>query len=216
MRADQVLRLAIFCCWWLCATPVLVDAQVPVQTPAAQQERLARRGAGVRVGFWQVEIPADDESRSPQFEAYLQRGLDGQLTLENSVGVWWVTTTAAQALPDAPDVETRAYIVPLLTSLKVFPMSGPGDRFEPYVMAGVGIALGIEDEGENAIGGGGSTIVTGLAFRGAVGAEFRLTPAFGLSAAGKYQWTRFGEDLGITESFSGVGAEGGLTYRFPF
>jgi hypothetical protein len=203
-----VLRLALFCCWWL-AVPVVLHAQGAAE--------FIRRGAGVRVGFWHVEVAAGSEtSRAPQFDLYLQRGLASHLAMENSLSVWWATSRSTQALPDAPEVTTRTYVVPLIAALKLYPLTSEDQRFEPFVLAGAGIAFGIEDQSESAIGGGGTTIVTGLGVRAGLGAELRLTTRLGFSASGTYQWMHFGEELGTTETYTGVGAAGGIIYRFQF
>jgi opacity protein-like surface antigen len=206
----------------LCAALLLLSAsplsaQQPVVSDAEREARLARRGAGVRLGFWEVDVAtAANPSTSPHFEGYFQRGMDQHLALENSVGVWWVNTTDTTALPGSAIVETQAWIVPLLTSLKFYPLTRIGARIEPYVLAGLGFAFGVEERSENAIGGGGTTIVTGFGFRAGLGVEVKLVGAFGLSAAGKYQWMHYGEELVGMETFRGVGADGGITYRFQF
>ena len=89
-----MLKLALFCCWWL-AAPVVLQAQGAAES--------VRRGAGMRVGFWHVDVAADSgTTRAPQFELYLQRGLASHLAMENSLSVWWATQRSAATLPDAP------------------------------------------------------------------------------------------------------------------
>jgi hypothetical protein len=34
--------------------------------------------------------------------------------------------------------------------------------------------------------------------------------------SGKYQWIHYGEELDGSDTFNGVGVEGGITYRFRF
>jgi outer membrane protein W len=171
----------------------------------------------MRGGTWDVDVSAaTNPSQSPYFEGYFQRGVDDHLALENSVGVWRMTTSEPGPVVGSPDVETKTWVVPLLTSLKFYPVTSGDTRLEPYVVAGLGFAFGIEEVGENATGGGGSTIVTGFGFRGGIGVEVKIAGAFGLSAAGKYQWMHYGEELAGIETFRGVGADGGITYRFQF
>ncbi len=197
--------------WALLAFPAATLGQ-----SVDEEARAARRGGGVRVGIWKVDLTSEqDPSRSLHYEGYFQRAMDEHLALENSLGVWWGTTSVAGPAPGA-FVETQTFVVPLLTSLKLFPFSRAGERLEPYVAGGIGFALGVEKEDENAVGGGGTTIVTGIGFRGAFGLQFKIAGALGVSASAKYQWTRFGEDLGGMDTFGGVGADGGLTYRFQF
>ena len=188
------------------------------ESAAQRASAQARRGIGVRAGVWQVDVERVDEvKRSPQFEGYYQRGLGPELALESSFGVWRVKTGVDQMVPDAPLIETRTYIAPLLTSLKYYPLTGPGAALGPYLLGGVGFAFGIEDESELAIGGGGTTVATGVALRGAIGIDFALGGALGIAAAGKYQWVYFGEELiNAKHTFSGVGVEGAVTYRLHF
>lgn len=194
--------------------------QRPDESPADREAREARRGAGVRVGAWNVEDPARVDtrfSRSLLFELYLQRGLDKRLVLENSGGVWRRMTHERQQLPTGSDtVETKAYIIPLLTSLKYYPLTAPSNLLEPYVMGGLGLALGFEDQSTNAVGGGGTSVVTGFGIRAAAGLELHLGSTFGATAAWRYQWMKLSEDLGLENTFKGVGPEGGLTIRFNF
>ncbi|MGQ0816235.1 MAG: outer membrane protein [Gemmatimonadota bacterium] len=190
-------------------------AQEP-ESDVERDARLARRGAGIRVGVWAVERPAGDttSTRSPLFEGYFQRGLDRHLALESSAAVWRRTTTARQTF--GGDVETRTYVVPLFTALKLYPFTTPDNALEHFVTAGVGFALGIDDVGENAIGGGGTSIVTGFGFKGGAGIEYHIGSALGLQASGRYQWIRYGDELAGVSTFKGIGYEGGITYRFQF
>jgi opacity protein-like surface antigen len=113
-------------------------------------------------------------------------------------------------------VETSSYVVPLFTSMKFYPLTHPSQFIEPYATAGVGFVLGIVKEAENAIGGGGTSIATGFGVRTGIGLEIHFTNAVGILAGGRYQWTRFSEDLGSQDAFSGPGFDGGLTFRFQF
>lgn len=220
MQLQRVLKLAGFCAMMAALLPAPSFAQNKEESEVERQARLARRGAGVRAGVWQAEVQstADGATRGPHFEGYFQRGLDKHLAMENSAGVWWVTTTASQSIPlgGSEEVETRSYVVPLLTSLKFYPITEVTDRVEPYLLAGIGFALGLEDQADNAIGGGGTSMVTGFGARAGVGVETHLNSSFGLAAGAKYQWIRFGEELGSTDTFRGFGAELGITYRFQF
>jgi hypothetical protein len=194
--------------------------QRPDETVADREAREARRGAGVRVGVWDVKDPARVDARfssSPLFEFYLQRGLDKQLVLENSGGVWRRITHERQQLPIGSDtVETKAFVIPLLTSLKYFPLTSPSNILEPYILGGLGLAVGIENESSNAIGGGGTSVVTGFGIRAAAGLEIHIGSSLGVTAAGRYQWMKLSEDLALENTFQGVGLEGGLSFRFNF
>jgi opacity protein-like surface antigen len=217
MQIQLALKLSLFCALAAGALPAVASAQKQEESEVERQARLARRGAGVRVGIWNVDVEsAEDPSKSLHFEGYFQRGLDKHLALESSAGVWWVSTTVTQPLPGSQPAENKSYVIPLLTSLKLFPLTEVGDKLEPFIMAGVGFALGVADESDNTIGGGGTSLVTGFGLRGGGGLELRLSSAFGASASAKYQWVKFGEELGGMDTFNGLGFEGGITYRFQF
>lgn len=197
------------------------DAQRVNESIAEREARLARRGVGLRVGTWDIDVSQSDTtelSSSLQYELFYQRGLGDHLAIENSVAVWRRVTEEVQTLPLGGDrvVEVKSHIVPLLTSLKFYPVTKPANLFEPYLATGVGIALGIVTEAENAIGGGGTTITTGFALRAGVGLDVHLTNTLGILAAGRYQWSRFSDDLGSQNVFNGAGFDGGVTYRFQF
>jgi len=217
----QTLRIAIVLATFAAIPAMRAQAQKPPESAREREGRMARRSMGVRVGSWNVNLAATDttpDQVSLHFEAYLQRGLDRHLGLENSIAIWRRVTQEVQALPLGGEriVETKAYIVPVLTSLKFYPVTEPRDFFDPYITGGVGVALGIVHEAENAIGGGGTSIATGFVLRTGLGLEVHLTSALGLVATGRYQWTRFSKDLGSRDVFNGAGLDGGITYRFRF
>jgi hypothetical protein len=206
------MKLAALCGLLLAIGPVHLEAQQP-----AALDWTARRAIGLRGGTWQIDVVSIAEPVvSPHAEIYLQRSFDAGLALENSVGIFRVTTTEQQALPPTADVEVRSYIIPLLISLKFYPFSRGTPRIVPYILGGAGLAFGIEDEGDNAIGGGGTAVTTGIGVRGAMGAELRIIGGLGVSAAARYQWLHFGVDVGGTDTYNGVGWEGGVTYRFQY
>jgi opacity protein-like surface antigen len=217
----RFLRTAIVLAALAATTALSAQAQRPAENARDRDGRMARRSMGVRVGSWQVKLPATDttpERISPHFELYLQRGLDRHLGLENSIALWRRVTQEVQALPLGGEriVDTKSYIVPVLTSLKFYPVTDPWDFLDPYITGGVGVALGIVHEAENAIGGGGTSIATGFALRTGLGLEIHVTSMLGLVANGRYQWTRFSKELGSKDVFNGAGLDGGITYRFRF
>lgn len=183
----------------------------------AQRPQDTRRGAGVRAGVWQVRQPADQPKmkRSAAFEGYVQRGLDDHLVVESSIGFWHANTPELKD-PPAIIVETDTYIIPLITALKLYPLTDPDSRIEPFVLGGIGFALGIADEGDNALGGGGASILTGFGFKTGAGVEIQLGSAFGVSAGARYQLMRYREEIAGISTFKGIGFEGGITYRFLF
>ena len=213
-QALRALRLTGICALLVTSAGAPVSAQEPPGRAAQPPMDQTRRSVGLRAGTWKVDVArVENLMRSPQFEGYYQRSFDQHLALEHSLSVWRVKTSPV----GSPLVETRTYIAPLLTSLKVYPVTAPGNTFEPYALAGIGFAFAVRDESENAIGGGGTTVVTGVALRAALGIEMTLGGPLGIAAAGKYQWAYFGEELINTKNtFSGVGVEGAVTYRFQF
>lgn len=153
--------------------------------------------------------------RSAAFEGYVQRGLDDHLAVESSIGFWRARTPKLQD-PPGIIVDTDTYIIPLVTALKLYPLTRPESRVEPFILGGIGFALGIADEGENALGGGGTSILTGFGFKAGAGIEIHIGRAFGVSAGTRYQWMRYREEIAGISTFKGVGFEGGITYRFLF
>jgi hypothetical protein len=197
-------------------------------TPESEQERearLARSGAGLRVGFWNVANLREAENATtstwPYIEGYFQRGLDRHLAIESSIGLYRrqerIEGTSGP-LGTAPST-TTAYIVPLLTSVKFYPFTQPGAALEPHVLAGVGFALGIEDQ-EGGSGGllrsPGTVVVTGFGARGGAGLDIRLGDTFGFSAGAGYQWIRFSDPVGGLETYAGPTFTTVLTYRLRF
>ena len=194
-----------------------------------RQAQLARRGGGVRAGFWDVRGPrvpdGGTESETPAFEGYVRKGLDAHLALENSVGFWryrqTISTTSGGPLGGTTTSRIDAYVVPQQTSVVFFPVTRPEQRIEPFLRAGIGLTLGIEDrkgEGGGLFGtaGEGISMVVGFGATGGGGVEWRLTDALGISASGRYQWVRFLEELAGSETYQGLGADLGITYRFQF
>ena len=207
----KALKLALLCGMSAAMGPAAAFAQRP-----GAAEWAPRRGVGIRAGSWNVDVPEAQNPRStPNFELYLERSLDPKLSVENSVSFWRVTTTEPVSLPPSADVETRSYIIPLLLSLKYYPL-GPIEGAVPFLLGSAGLAFGVEDEGENAIGGGGSSVVTGFGVRWAAGVEIGIVGRFGVTGSVRYQWLHFGGPVGSTDTYSGVGVEGGVTYRFQF
>ena len=178
----------------------------------------SRSGAGLRAGTWNTRgLPpaaaGEQLTSSPTIEGYFQRGLDLHLVLENTATVYWQdrTTRSTGPLGGMTASKTRTYIVPLFTSLKVFPFTRPGERVEPYALGGVGFALGIRDPEDGSV-----SLAQGLGVKGGSGVELRLTEAFGLSLGGRWQWIRFLGEFADTRTVQGFGADVGLTYRFQY
>lgn len=166
------------------------------QAPDESAGRAARRAIGIRGGEWR---------HLPYGEIYFQRGLAERVALENSAGVWQRRTG-----------EFRSYVIPLLTSLKFYPLTAPNSRVEPFIMGGIGFALGIEKESVHAIGGGGTSILTGFGTKAGAGIEGRVYGSVGVQAGVHYLYMRFNDELADQRAFEGAGIEGGVSFRLTF
>ena len=208
------------------ARPARVAAQERRDTTDQVEQRVKREraGAGLRVGTWQVsnlDTPSGVASSTlPAFEGYWQKGLDRHLVLETSAGLWHRQLSSGSGASAESD---GSFVVPLFTSLKLFPFTGPEDAFEPLISAGVGFVLGLDKQntvsGGLLGGGGGSTalnIVAGVGAKGLGGFEYRFSRAFGVTALVGYQYVVFGQDVGGQSSYKGMVLFTGLTYRFQF
>jgi hypothetical protein len=204
------------------------DAQGDTLTE--QRVKQMRRGAGVRVGTWDVrgltQVSDARVSETPLFEGYFQRGLDLHLALENSVSVYRreqrLTRTGGIG-GGTIEEKLSAYVIPQFTSLKLYPFTRPEQRVEPYLVGGAGLTIGVDDR-ENAgsgglLGGGGESgtgFVAGFGLKGGLGVELRFSEAFGAGVGGRYQWVRFFGELAGERTYRGLAAEVGLTYRFQY
>jgi len=69
-----------------------------------------------------------------------------------------------------------------------FPVTRPEQHVEPYVKAGAGFALGIDDRsgsGDGLFSTAGTSLVPGFGPTGGAGVEWRLSRVLGLAAAGR-------------------------------
>lgn len=225
VRRSTLVAMAV-----LALAPLRADAQA--RTPESELERdarLARRGAGLRGGIWDVrgltETSGVSYSRTPAFEGFFQKGLDKHLAWENSVGFWRRTQRipGSGGLGGTSEQHVDVYVVPTFTALKLFPFTAPANRVEPYFEGGAGFGLGIEDRQTSGtgglLGGGGSSgtqIVPGFGFKGGTGVDFRFSRAFGVTFGARYQWMRFFQELGSERTYGGLGYDLGLIYRFQY
>ncbi len=198
-------------------------------TEAENRARLARKGAGLTVGTWDlrgIEPPAGVEvSTLPMISGWFRKGLDQRLAMENGIGVW----RREQRVPPSGGIggsagETvQSWVIAQTTALRLFPFTDAGARFEPYVLGGAGVTLGIDDretEGGGvlggAAGGAGVGIVPGFSLEGGAGAELRLGESFALTGGARYQWTRFLDDFGGERTYQGPVYEVGFSYKFRY
>ena len=212
----------------LMAAPILAHSQAPgdsTRTALELHERAVKRqrqGAGVRMGSWQMlgmgTLAGATTSTLPAFEGYWQKGLDRHLALETSVGFFQRTQRSGS--PSGGESMT-AYVVPMMTALKVYPVTGPESNFEPFVIGGFGFTLGVDDRNATSGGlfgssSGGTMMVPGVGIKLGGGVEYRLGRAFGFAAGTNYQYVRFFEQVANTRTYKGVQLLGGVTYRFQF
>jgi hypothetical protein len=192
-------------------------AQVFAQTGGVDAGS-ARRGVGLRVGTWNVQdsaVAGRIVTGSPQVEVFFQKGLDEHLALESTASLWVRKAREIQG-QTGNEVQTRSFVIPLMTALKLYPVTTTSNTVEPFFAVGIGFALGLATVSDNAIGGGGASIQTGFAMKGAGGFEIRLSDALGISVSARYQWIRFADELGTEDVFKGAGLEGGIVYRSQF
>ena len=189
--------------------------------------KATRGGAGLRVGTWQVrgldEPPTGTTSESLSFEGWFQKGLDLHLVLENTLGFWQRTESSTEpgALGTSMRRELETYVVPTLTALKIYPATRPSSPLEPYVSAGVGVALRIERAQVSStdplvLPADDTTIGTGLGIQTGAGIDWNVSGTFGLTLGGHYRWATFVENVSGKRLYRGPGVNVGLTYRFRY
>jgi hypothetical protein len=200
------------------------------ESDVERESRLARRGAGIGIGGWNVvgleEQDGVRESSSPFFAGYFQKGLDQHLAWSTNVGVWWRTQRSSSSVGltgETVNEEVRSYVVPLFTALKLHPFTQPGRRLEPFLDGGAGFAMGIEDRSSDGTGGlllgsggSGTSLAVGFGFRLGVGLDWWPTRVFGLSGQVQHQWIRFANELSNEQTFKGFAVDAGLVYRFQY
>lgn len=199
------------------------------ETEAESRARLARKGAGFTVGDWElrgIDPPAGVEvSTMPMISAWLRKGLDARLALENGFGVWRrvQSTPATGGIGGSAAEEVQSWIIAQTTAVRFFPFTDAGAQFEPWVLGGAGFTLGIDDRETDGggilggtTGGDGVAFVPAVSLQGGAGAEFQLGESFGLTGGARYQWTRFFQDFGGERTYQGPVYEMGITYKFRY
>ncbi|HVH39290.1 MAG TPA: hypothetical protein VM764_04625 [Gemmatimonadaceae bacterium] len=199
------------------------------ESEAEARARMARRGAGIVIGDWQlrgIEPPSGVEvSTMPMFAGWLRKGLDDRLSLENGIGVWRrvQNSPATGGLGGSPAEEVQSWVVAQTTALRFFPFTDAGARFEPWVLGGAGFTLGIDDRETSgggvlggSAGGAGMQMVPAVSLQGGTGVELRLGESYGVTGGMRYQWTRFFGDFGGERTYQGPVYELGLTYKFRY
>lgn len=215
--------------WFLVAalvlSPTAASAQTEKPTDPEKTAKLERKGAGVRGGaWWPQDLRKESDAayaQTPWFEGYFQEGLDLHLALDTAVGFWRRTQEIERtdALGGTSRQEVQTYIVPLFTALKIYPLTRPQAGVEPFLTGGIGLALGIDDRrGDGDLMGTrtGTTILGGFGFKLGGGLDWKLGRALGVTVGARYQWIRFGEEIGGERTYRGFGVDVGLAYRFQY
>jgi hypothetical protein len=205
------------------------DSTKSRESTAETRARLARSAAGLTVGPWElrgVEPPSGvDVSTLPMFSGYIRKGLDVRLALENGIGVWRrvQTTPPTGGIGGSPGEEVQSWVVAQSTAIRFFPATDAGATFEPWILGGAGITLGIDDRETSgggilggSTGGAGVAIVPGFSLQGGVGTEWWFSRSLALNVGARYQWTRFLEEFGGERTYQGPVYEAGFTYKFRY
>ena len=201
----------------LAAAPAVAQ---PAGESTAGTERL-RNGAGLQVSSWQPDKPAGfDNTGSIAFQGYLLKGLDLHLAWDNTLGFWQRTTkwSETQPLVGTTNHELDTYIVPTITALRFYPLTTPDKLVEPFVSAGLGPVIGIQQQkNSGALAPPNTTTMTaGLGVRAGVGVDIRSNGPFGVTAGTHFESASFGEDMVGERLYQAWGADLGLTYRFQY
>jgi opacity protein-like surface antigen len=192
----------------------------PADDVTASTQR-ARNGGGLRIGSWRPDEPAGmSHTGAVAFQGWFEKGLDLHLAWENTLGYWRRTSTWSETdLTGTTTHEIQTHLVPTLTSLRLYPLTTPSNRVEPFMSAGVGVVLGFQQEkvsGNVATSGSAATMHTGLGVQTGLGVDVRANDAFGLTLGGHFGSASFGEDMPGQRLFQAWGADAGLTYRFQY
>src|SRR5205085_6109114 len=138
---------------------------------------------------------------------------DRHLVIETSAGFW----NRSQRASATGGSSGGTYVIPMLTSIKLYPATSPGAALEPFTMLGVGFTLGIDDQNGGSSGGvlggssgGGTLLVPGLGLKAGAGVEYHLGSAFGVQMQAGYQFVKFFQDVGSDRTYKGVQIFGGL------
>ena len=185
---------------------------------------VGRRGAGLRVGRWDVEdlnlAAGETGDESVLIEGWFQKPADQNLVIENTIGFWQRTKEyTSTGIGGTTTFENTSYLVPMMTALKLYPMSRAASIVEPYLLGGVGYVLGIDRgqiSGNDPLypAGESTALQSGLAIQTGAGLEFNGNGQFGLTVGGRYQWSSFSDDVGGKGMYKGPAFTAGLTYRF--
>ena len=215
---DPLLPLALLIA--LIAGATAARAGEPTDEVTARTQR-SRNGAGLQVSSWRPDEPAGLRSSSTiAVQGYLQKGIDLHIAWENTLGYWERASSSSDTQPIVGTTthELQTHLVPALTALRFYPLDQPTSPIEPFVSAGLGPVLGIQQE---TITGGlspgnATTTHAGLGVRAGVGVNLRASEALGITAGGHFESASFGDDMSGQRLYRGWGMDVGLSYRFQY
>ncbi len=215
---SRVLKLSVVLA--LFAGVSAAHAGEPTDAVAAQSQR-ARNGAGLQISSWQPDEPAGyRNSESIALQGYLQKGLDQHLAWENTLGYWRRTSswTESQPIVGTTNRELQTHLVPTLTSLRLYPFTTSANPVEPYVSAGLGAVLGLQQQkASGSLSPAEATSMhAGLGLRAGVGVNVRASEAFGFTAGGHFESASFSQEMAGDRLYKGWGVDLGLAYRFQY
>lgn len=204
---------------------VLLPAIAIVRVAGAAESSPGRAGAGLRVGSWEVRdltAPAGgDASETANYEGWFQKGLDAHLVMENTLGFWQRTQSWSEAGPVTGQTDTKitSYLVPMMTSLKILPVTRASSPFEPYVSAGLGVVFAVDKQSLSStdptvVDGDDVAFQTGFGVQAGGGLDWNTGTPFGITLGVRYQWASFNEDVGGRRMYRGPVFGAGVTYRF--
>jgi len=209
----------------LMLTPLMLRSARADSIGNAAASGSSRAGAGLRVGNWEVDDlvrpPSGRASETVAVQGWFQKGLDARMVLENTLGFW--QRNQSMTTPGSFGTQTRreltTYLVPTITALKLYPSMPPTSPVEPYVVAGAGAVLGIDQEKITSTdplvaSGSNTTFQPGLGIETGAGLDWISKGAFGVTAGARYRWASFQKSVGDKKLYRGMGLNIGLTYRF--
>lgn len=203
----------------LAAAAPAAHAGVPADESNTGTERL-RNGAGLQMSSWQPDKPVGlDNTGTLAFQGYLLKGLDLHLAWDNTLGFWQRTSKWSEtSILGTTNHELDTYLVPTITALRFYPLTTPEKLVEPYVSAGLGPVLGVQQQkaSGNLAPTNTTTMVAGLGVRAGVGVDIRSNGPFGVAVGTHFESASFGEDMQGERLYQAWGADFGLTYRFQY
>lgn len=214
---NRVFNLVLFA---LVAGVGVAHAGGPTDDVTTRTQR-TRNGAGLQISSWQPEEPAGFlNSGTIAFQGYFQKGLDLHLAWENNLGYWRRTSSWTETPPLAGTTrhELQTHLVPMLTALRLYPFTTPTSPIEPFLCAGAGPVLGVQQHKSS----GGLTpdnttsMYTGLGVKAGAGVDVRANEVFGITAGGHFESASFGQEMVGDRLYKGWGLDAGLSYRFQY